>query len=94
MALTPYILEANSDDGNTYNDIPEKVTLPSETSKYFTMTFLGHYTPRYIADIVYGDTSLWWLVTKANGIIDPYSFAIGEKVRVLKPEFINEVEIG
>lgn len=93
MAITPYLSEVISDDGNTYNSIPSTVSLPEEDYKYFSMTFLRHYNIRYIADVVYGDASLWWLITKSNKIIDSFSFSRGDKVRILKPEYLNEVVI-
>jgi len=91
MAISPYLSQVISDDGNTYNSQPAEVVLPTEPFKYFTMTYKQRYNPRLLADIVYGDVTLWWLITKSNGFINPYNMKIGDKIKILKPEYINEI---
>lgn len=35
-----------------------------------------------LASVYYGDEELWWIIALANRIIDPFSLAIGTRLRV------------
>jgi len=93
VAISPYSNNINSDDGNIYSGLPGKVVLPTQPQAYFSMPWLPHYTPQAVADIVYGNPSLFWLILVANNIVNPYSITVGQEISILLPEYVNLIKV-
>lgn len=81
-------------DGDIYYDRINQVTLPTESFKYLGVLWNDAYTWRRLADRVYGDPNYYWLIMKASGITNPYRVKAGDKISILRPEYINEVKVN
>jgi len=90
MALDLYDQKL-SIEGNLFLDLPNKFTLPIESSKYIASIWNSNYTLYTLSNIVYGRRDLYWLILVANNKSNPYDFTEGEQIKILLPKFLNEV---
>ena len=94
MALKQYNLKIN-DDGDMYWALPSKVTLPSESYKYISTPWNdSDYTWNRLSYMVYGTSDYYWLLLAANNITNPYAVRNGKKIKILLPQYLNEVKVN
>lgn len=82
------------DGGNRFYYLPQKVTMPTESGKYWRGPWLGHYSLSWLSYIVYKDKNLYWLILAANNLTDPFQLKVGRDFRVLLPKYLPEVQYG
>lgn len=79
------------------NDIfytrPRKAVLPIESHKYIETKWISSYSFFRLAYMIYGTASLYWLIMDMNDITDPLSVEEGDSLRILLPDFLNEVAV-
>lgn len=91
MALNRYDSQVTIDGDRYYYRLSNK-ELPQDSSKYIMTKWSNDYTWHRLSYLVYGDTELYWILLKANNILDPTSIKPGDQVRILKQEYLNEVK--
>lgn len=90
MALEQYDVKLPL-DGDLFWYRPKKFTLPTEAHKYLLSRWNKDYTWFRLSYLVYGTDELYWLLMATNDITDPYGMEEGDSVRILLPDFLNEV---
>ena len=94
MAIKQYNLKIK-DGSDMYWDRPSKISFPEDSYKYIKTRWNSKdYTWNILSYRVYGTTELYWLIMLVNDITDPYGIKDGDEIRVLKPEYINELGVG
>lgn len=80
-----------SDGEDIFWYLPKKVILPTQIEKYITTTWVPEYTLFKLSYRTYGNAELYWLILAANNIINPWSIKLGDKIKVLLPQYLNEI---
>lgn len=91
MGLQQYELKM-SIDGDELWYRPKRVSIPTEAHKFVSSKWHPDYTWFRLSYMVYGTAELYWLIMETNGITDPYGMENGDELRILLPDFINELE--
>lgn len=85
LRFTP-LLESSSVE---FWDIPEIEEIPLQTDDTrFEVDDLHENRPDLIADTVYGDAELWWVVMVANSLELPTQLRRGNILRIPSPRFV------
>jgi hypothetical protein len=82
------------DNGDVFWYLPQKITLPTDSSRYLPGIWQEHYSLSTLANIIYGDKNYYWLILKANNLTNPWQLKKGQKFKILKPDYLNEIVYG
>ena len=80
-----------NDFGDIYWYRPDEITFPQESYKYLTTYWNDNYTWFRLAYMVYGDPEMYWFILRINDLTNPYAIENGDEIKILKPEYLNEV---
>jgi hypothetical protein len=80
-----------NDNGDIYWYLPYKVILPTEDKKYISTIWNSDYTLSRLANRVYGDASLYWIILAVNNITNPFEIKDGDKIKILLKEYVKEI---
>tara|TARA_B110000881_G_C18557247_1_gene507673 strand:+ start:237 stop:740 length:504 start_codon:yes stop_codon:yes gene_type:complete len=76
MAKYTHMLPKLEYNGVTIADITHRIDMLKEVSKfqamYYEIRISEDMTPEKVAEDVYGDQDLWWVVCTINKVIDPF----------------------
>ena len=78
-------------DDNIFLYLPQDITLPSESDKYWQGDWIKSYDIMLLAYQIYGDVDMYWLILKANKLDNIWGLKSGDKFRILLPDFLNEI---
>ena len=78
-------------DDNIFLYLPQDITLPSESDKYWQGDWIKSYVIMLSAYQIYGDVDMYWLILKANNLDNIWGLKSGDKFRILLPDFLNEI---
>ena len=80
--------------GDMYWDRSSVKIFPTESYKYITTSWVDDYSWSTLSNMVYGTTSLYWVIMQANSITNPYGIVIGDEIRILKSEYLGDMIDG